>query len=257
MDHSWIESVLRCPETRQALKRVDNGWITADGRQYPDCHGIYSLNFPRTLTGSDMEMNRRYEWLAPFYDVSERFLGRILTGVNMARGRERIIELSPLEKGMTLLEVSPGPGVFHPLLREKTGHEAEAIALDLSISMLFQCKKRHPRENFTPVHGNAQHLPFADQSFDALFHFGGVNLFNSPEAALDEFVRVIRPGGILIWGDEKMSPEFQHPVGRRVLPKMNPGFLKTPPKLPMGISNIVEHTVYDGLGYLVTCQKSE
>jgi len=257
MHHSWIEHVLRCPETKQPLERVGNAWITADGRQYPDNHGIYSLNFPQTLTGSDMEMNRRYEWLAPFYDVSERVLGRILTGVDMARGRKHIIALSPLEKGMRLLEVSPGPGVFQPLLREKIGADAETASLDLSISMLYQCKKSHSNEDFIPIHGNAQHLPFADHSFDALFHFGGVNLFNSPEAALDEFVRVIRPGGVMIWGDEKMSPQFQHPLGRRVLPKMNPGFLKTPPKLPMGITNIVEHTVYGGLGYLVTCQKSE
>jgi ubiquinone/menaquinone biosynthesis C-methylase UbiE len=38
-------------------------------------------------------------------------------------------------------------------------------------------------------------LPFADNSFDILFHFGGVNLFNNPDLALREFVRVVRRGG--------------------------------------------------------------
>jgi hypothetical protein len=37
---------------------------------------------------------------------------------------------------------------------------------------------------------------------------------------------------------------------------MNPGFNKTPPALPAGVTDVVRHVVYDGLGYLVVGKKA-
>ncbi len=93
------------------------------------------------------------------------------------------------------------------------------------------------------------------KSFDALFHFGGVNLFSDPGQALREFVRVVRPGGRIVWGDEHMSEQFSHPIGRRVLPRMNPGFRKTPPPPPSGADVLARHEVYSGLGYLIVARR--
>ena len=43
------------------------------------------------------------------------------------------------------------------------------------------------------------YLPFKDESFDGLFHFGGLNLFNNPEMALDEFVCVVKKEVLFHW----------------------------------------------------------
>lgn len=248
---------LRCPASGQPLLRIAGGWRTADGaRNYPDRDGFISLVHPGELAGDDARMNRLYEWLAPFYDVSERWLGRLLTGVDMAEGRQRIVNLLPLLPGQSLLEISPGPGVFQPMLRRVLGASASITAIDLSLAMLRQCRRQHADLRVDLVHGNAQYLPFADDSFDALFHFGGVNLFNQPEQALREFVRVVRPGGLVAWGDERMDASFRHPLGRRVLPRLNPGFRRTPPRFPTGLTDVREHVVYQGLGYLATAVKS-
>jgi ubiquinone/menaquinone biosynthesis C-methylase UbiE len=252
MTASWLADLLRCPQTRQPLQRGPHGWQRCgDGCDYPDRAGFTSLVWPPELAGSDARMNRRYEWLAPVYDLSERLLGRVLTGLDMARVWRALVDLVPLQPGVRLLEVSPGPGIFQPLLRAKVGADAQMAAVDLSLNMLRQCQQHHAAQRVELVHANAQHLPFADGAFDALFHFGGVNLFNDPAQALREFVRVTRVGGLIVWGDERMSAGFKHPLGRRILPRLNPGFRTTPPPPPAGMSVAARHVVYNGLGYLV------
>lgn len=252
---SWIVEILRCPETGLGYA-VQNGTVRrSDGAALEAPDGISAMVHPPVLAGSDAEMNRRYEWLAPFYDFSERVLGLLITGVRMGKGRREIVSHLPLTPGMRLLEVSPGPGVFQDLLRRAIGEKAEAAAVDLSRAMLRQCQKRHARAGFVLIQANAQHLPFADESFDGLFHFGGVNLFNDPALALREFVRVVKPGGFVAWGDEGMSPDYRHPIGRWLLPRLNPGFRKVPPPPPDGLSEIARHVVYSGLGYLVVARR--
>lgn len=253
----WIVDVLRCPETGQKLVLSDNGLKRIDdGALFAAQDGIASLVHPRVLAGDDEKMNQRYEWLAPYYDASERILGRLLTGIDMQAGRREIVGLLGLQPGMRLLEVSPGPGIFQPLLRKALGPGAQMAAVDLSLNMLRQCRSQHAAERVELIRANAQHLPFADGSFDALFHFGGVNLFNAPAQALGEFVRVVRKGGLVAWGDEQMHDSFTHPIGRRLLPLMNPGFKKTPPPLPAGVTLNARHVVYEGLGYLVVATKT-
>lgn len=65
------------------------------------------------------------------------------------------------------------------------------------------------------------HLPFADRAFDAVLHFGGVNLFGDRARALAEMVRVAKPGATLVVGDEGMSEARRDAWLGRGLVKMN------------------------------------
>lgn len=252
----WVLALLRCPETGLDFYCQDGHLLRRDGRIVSSVDGVPCLVWPTDLVGDDAHFNHFYDRLAPWYDWGERVLGRVLTGVDMVRGRADIVARLGWPQGLQTLEVSPGPGVFLPLLRRMLGQEAPLAALDLSQAMLRQCRLRHGDLEVALVQGNAQFLPFADASFEALFHFGGVNLFNQPEKALAEFVRVLRPGGYLAWGDEQMSANFRHPLGRRLLPRLNPGFLRTPPLPPAGLTEVVRHEVYQGLGYLMLARKA-
>lgn len=251
----WAISILRCPRTGQMLEPRGGALVREDGKVFPCLDGIASLVYPETLQDEDASWKRFYEMLAPFYDFSERVLGRLLTGIDMAKGRAEIINLAGLEPGSQVLEVSPGPGVFQPLLRKALGPASRIVAADLTLNMLRECRRLHGGLGIALIQANALHLPFADASFDALFHFGGVNLFSDPQRALSEFVRVVRKGGRIVWGDEQMSERFSHPIGRRVLPRMNPGFRKTPPPPPAGVKVLARYEVYSGLGYLTVARR--
>jgi SAM-dependent methyltransferase len=54
--------------------------------------------------------------------------------------------------------------------------------------------------------GNAAYLPFSDNYFDAVFHFGGINEFSDQRKAFQEINRVVHPGGKVVIGDESMAP---------------------------------------------------
>lgn len=250
----WVGD-LACPRTGLRYRRVDGAIVREDGVPLTLRAGIPSFADPSTLVGTDAAMQRRYRWLAKYYDWGERVLGRLLTGVDMEAARAEIIARCGYTRGARLLEVSPGPGVYLPALRAALGPDASITALDLSIEMLLGYRARPDAGAVVLVHGDAQALPFRDGAFDALFHFGGVNLFNDPGRALAEFVRVVRPGGRIAWGDEWMSENFRHPVGRRVLPRMNPGFRRVPPPPPAGVRVLARHEVCSGLGYLYVADR--
>jgi ubiquinone/menaquinone biosynthesis C-methylase UbiE len=45
-------------------------------------------------------------------------------------------------------------------------------------------------------------LPFRSDSFDSVFHIGGINFFSEKKKAIDEMIRVARPGSKIVIADE-------------------------------------------------------
>ena len=251
---SWLLEIVRCPETGQPLRFENNHFVRPDGVTYPVIDDIPCLVFPQTVVGESARWQKFYDWFVPLYDLNERVMGRIMTGLSVSAERNRILSLLDIQKGSRMLEVSPGPGVFQPYIREGIGSNGEFVALDLSLGMLKQCRIRSKGLDVTLIQGNGSYLPFSDGSFDVLFHFGGVNLFDSPERALREFVRVVRKGGIVAWGDEGFSTELPDSWKKRFLRTLNPGYDKPRLAAPSGLSSIKEFEVYGGYAYLVVAK---
>jgi ubiquinone/menaquinone biosynthesis C-methylase UbiE len=250
----WLNDILRCPETLKPLNHSGDIY-ESERKAYHEKNGILSLVYPDQIDGLDAGYNKIYNILAPLYDLNEKVMGKLLTGVDMEKGRNQIVSLLGLKPGMKLLEVSPGPGIFQNYLRDCIGEAGELVALDLSMGMLHQCRKRNKSLNVELIHGNAQYLPFADNSFDALFHFGGVNLFNDPQKAISEFIRVVKKDGIVSWGDEGFSVNYKHERRKKIMMKINPGFARPRPEIPGSVYEVSENEVYDGLAYLVVAKK--
>lgn len=252
---TWLLDSLCDPLTKEALDFTSAGVVSSPSRQYSIINGTPSLIYPSSPQGMDLKMSRLYKWLAPFYDTSERILGKLFTGQDIVEGRKDIVQLLQLPSGIKLLEVSPGPGVFQPLLRSVIGMNGELVSVDLSLPMLRQCQSIQDKTRAYLIQANASYLPFADSTFDAVFHFGGVNLFAEPERALTEFVRVVKPTGIVAYGDERFAADYPEGWRKEALKRMNPGYLKNPPPLPKGVCDATEHAVYGGLGYLVVAKR--
>jgi ubiquinone/menaquinone biosynthesis C-methylase UbiE len=254
MYSDWLITTLRCPETLKPLKQDGENFVS-EAKVYPLINNILSIVYPADPGGSDAKYNKLYNLFAPLYDINEKIMGKVLAGVDMIKWRRQIISLLGLQTGMKILEVSPGPGVFQKYLRNDIGEKGELVALDLSMGMLRQCQKKNRNLNVQLIHGNAQYLPFADDSFDALYHFGGINLFNDPQKAINEFIRVVRKDGIVSWGDEGFSDKYKDQRRKRFMLRINPGFSKPRPVIPDTVYDVNENEVYEGLAYLVVAKK--
>jgi ubiquinone/menaquinone biosynthesis C-methylase UbiE len=252
----WLNEILRCPETLKTLQVDGNKYVTEKKTYYVQ-NDILSIVYPEELGGLDAKYNKTYDFFAPFYDLNERIGSKLIFGIDLIKGRKQIIKLLGLKPNMRLLEVSPGPGVFQKYLRNEISENGEFVALDLSMGMLNQCQKKNKNLNIHLVQGNAQFLPFDNNSFDALFHFGGINLFNDPQKAINEFIRVVKKDGIVSWGDEGISENYSNKIRKKIAVKINPGFAKPYPIIPDSVYNIKKYEVYDGLAYLIVAKKNK
>jgi phosphatidylethanolamine/phosphatidyl-N-methylethanolamine N-methyltransferase len=100
--------------------------------------------------------------------------------------------------GGRILEVGVGTGLSLP---GYSGGNA-IIGTDISLSMLRKAQTRVAALKLRSVAGlavaDAEHLSFPDASFDVVVAQYVVTAVPHPEAALDEFVRVLRPGGEIV-----------------------------------------------------------
>jgi ubiquinone/menaquinone biosynthesis C-methylase UbiE len=215
-------------------------------------------SFVNEVSGEDKKWNVFYDRLAPFYSHSEKILGRIILGIDFEREWQAIVKNSCFKKGNSILEVSPGSGVYQRYLREEIGPSGTLVSLDLSMGMLRACKrlKSYPYSKPLLIHGNGSDLPFQDAAFDGVFHLGGINLFSEPERAVSEFARVVKKGGMVVIGDEGFSADFPDGIRKKILTRMNPGYLKgEPPPLPRSLKLKSHVVTFGGCGYLIIAVK--
>ncbi|HZK32376.1 MAG TPA: demethylmenaquinone methyltransferase [Corynebacterium sp.] len=106
------------------------------------------------------------------------------------RWRKRTRERLNLQPGEKVLDVAAGTAVSTEELA-KSG--AWCVACDFSPGMLAAGKHRAVPK----VVGDGMHLPFADETFDAVTITYGLRNIHDYQAALREFARVTKPGGRL------------------------------------------------------------
>lgn len=100
-----------------------------------------------------------------------------------------------------LLDVGCGPGWFLKDLI-KTFRNIDFTGCDLSERMVYHAKNNlSPKVNI--VVGDAQNLPFADNSFDIITSTLAFHHFPKPDKAISEFHRVLKPNGVMIVADAR------------------------------------------------------
>src|SRR5215471_10373247 len=130
-----------------------------------------------------------YSFWAPVYDL--------IFGAVFEQGRRSVV--AAVERvGGRILEVGVGTGISLPYYSRAT----RVFGIDLSEEMLSKARERVSDLNLAHVEGlavmDAEQLLFPDSSFDVVTAQCVVNTVPHPEAALDEFARVLKPGGEII-----------------------------------------------------------
>src|ERR1700710_282666 len=141
------------------------------------------LDFDRDM------VEQAYDRWAPVYDL-------VFGGV-FSKGRQAAI-LATNSIGGRVLEVGVGTGISLP----QYGSNVRIFGTDISEAMLKKAKQRVAELRLKNVEGlavmDAEKLEFPDNSFDVVMAQYVVTAVPNPEVALDEFARVLRPGGELI-----------------------------------------------------------
>lgn len=109
------------------------------------------------------------------------------------------VELSHVRPGQSVLDLAGGSGDLTRLLCQKVGEEGQVILADINAAMLNVGRNRLLDEgiykNITFVQGNAQCLPFADNSFHCITMGFGLRNVTDKNEALRSMYRVCKPGG--------------------------------------------------------------
>jgi phosphatidylethanolamine/phosphatidyl-N-methylethanolamine N-methyltransferase len=132
---------------------------------------------------------KAYARWAPIYDL--------VFGAVFDRGRKASIAAAE-RIGGRILEVGVGTGLSLPDY-SRSNH---LVGVDLSAPMLRKAKTRVADQHLANVDGlagmDAQHLGFGDGIFDVVVAQYVITAVPDPEATLDEFARVTKPGGEIV-----------------------------------------------------------
>jgi len=102
--------------------------------------------------------------------------------------------------GKQVLEVGCGRGGGAAYVFERF-RPSSMTGVDLARTAIERCRRRYGRPGLTFQTGDAQSLPFADQSFDAVINVESSHCYPDMDAFLGEVRRVLRPGGKLLLAD--------------------------------------------------------
>jgi phosphatidylethanolamine/phosphatidyl-N-methylethanolamine N-methyltransferase len=147
------------------------------------------LDGSRQLDFDRESVEQAYDRWAPIYDL-------VFGGV-FSKGRDAAIQATN-KIGGRVLEVGVGTGISLPLYSPNV----RIFGTDISEAMLNKAKQRVVEGHLKNIEGlavmDAEKLEFPDDSFDVVMAQYVVTAVPNPEVALDEFARVLRPGGELI-----------------------------------------------------------
>ncbi len=161
------------------------------------------MNNPQQVTAQEPHrldknlLRRSFERAAASYDeaaILQREVGtRMLERLDLMR-------LAPA----VIFDIGAGTGANSSALAHRY-KDARVIAVDLAVTMLQQARMRMPlinkwlgrRQAF--VCGDAEHLPFAAASTDMIFSNLTLQWCDDLDGAFNEFSRVLRPGGLLMF----------------------------------------------------------
>lgn len=167
-------------------------------------NGILQYLNPQYLAGDNEKYQKLYDRLAPLYDFGERWIGFLKYGNSVAQMRREMMQLLEWRNGAKALYVSIGTGKdLNYLPADIDAKSLQLIGADISLGMLRRAQKVWSRKlNLSLVHCAAEDLPFADNSFDIVFHVGGINFFTDKTRAIAEMLRVAKPNTLLMIADE-------------------------------------------------------
>ncbi len=187
-----INDVARADAAMDFLQQIQNG----SGGFYGS-YGVGSNYFPTEeiswavkyiIDAEHLRIARHFDHTVHHYSAS----------ISVQDGRMQAI-LGELGHAKKILDAGCGKGRYAALIKQYSP-DAEIHAVDVSDEML-----KHVPSNIVTRKASIQDLPYTDESFDLIYCIEALEHVPNPEAAIDEMVRVLRPGGRLVIIDKNVA----------------------------------------------------
>ncbi|MDR3662603.1 MAG: methyltransferase domain-containing protein [Mycobacterium sp.] len=130
-------------------------------------------------------VTRFWSFAAPAYDA------QVLQRWVYQPAQDEVLAQLRAHGALTIADIACGTGIFADRIEREL--HAAVTGVDMAEGMLAQAKARSSK--VTWLTAPAEKLPFADGALDAVVTTSAFHFFDQP-AALREFHRVLKPGGI-------------------------------------------------------------
>jgi SAM-dependent methyltransferase len=170
---------------------------------------------------------KQWSGSAPYWEKHREIIRQMFAPVTQA-----LIEDARIGSRHAVLDIATGPGEPALSIAALVGAEGKVVGIDLVPEMVAAARRASDHSGL----GNAQfevadidHLPFPDDSFDAVVSRFGVMFFPSPVDAVREMLRVLKPGrklALAVWHLAERNPFFY--ATSRVLER----YVASPPPEP-------------------------
>ncbi len=145
------------------------------------------------VTRTKAQAKKSYDSMSRFYDY--------LAGIFEQNYRNMALKRLNVARGESVLEIGFGTGHCLQQLAEAVGEDGRVCGIDISSGMLLASKRRLERAGLWNrvelTCEDATKMPYAANTFDAVFSSFALELFDSPEIpqVLGEVRRVLKPNG--------------------------------------------------------------
>jgi SAM-dependent methyltransferase len=125
---------------------------------------------------------------------------------------QALVEQAGIHEGQTVLDVAGGPGEPSLTIAEIVGPSGSVTCTDAVPEMVETARNEANRRGIRNIQFQqctADSLPFPDNSFDVVVSRLGAMFFPDSHAAMQEMLRVAKPGGVLafaVWHTSERNP---------------------------------------------------
>ena len=161
--------------------------------------GIFTYINKNKLEGDNLKFSKLYNKISPFYNLSQKIFYKIKFG-GENKFRNDFLQYIKVNDNDLVLETSVGTADNFQYMNKN----AKYYGVDISIGMLKMALKHIKKWNVNADFNccEAEYLPYKDNVFDVVHSCGGFNYYNNKQKAVNEMIRVAKPGKKIFIIDE-------------------------------------------------------